>query len=184
VAHAVLRTARLTLRPVEPRDHARLHAIVTQPGVRRFLFDDTISPPELVAEMIEKSRASFDARGFGLWMACADDAILGFCAFWFLREANDLELLYAVADEHVRRGYGREMARALVDYAFGALQWDVVRASTDAPNHASRRVLEDLGFTLTRQAIVDGLDTVFYERHRGGTDVPPSTVGDSRGAGG
>jgi RimJ/RimL family protein N-acetyltransferase len=30
----ILETARLILRPVRPQDHARLHALFTQPGVR------------------------------------------------------------------------------------------------------------------------------------------------------
>jgi RimJ/RimL family protein N-acetyltransferase len=42
----------------------------------------------------------------------------------------------------------------------------VVRASIDAANVASARVLDKLGFTLTRRDTVDGLDLVFYERAR------------------
>jgi RimJ/RimL family protein N-acetyltransferase len=42
----------------------------------------------------------------------------------------------------------------------------VVRASIDAPNAASARVLEKLGFTRLRRATVGGLDLVFFERLR------------------
>jgi RimJ/RimL family protein N-acetyltransferase len=39
-----------------------------------------------------------------------------------------------------------------------------LRASTDAGNTASVRVLDRLGFTPVRRAVAGGLDTLFYER--------------------
>jgi RimJ/RimL family protein N-acetyltransferase len=39
----------------------------------------------------------------------------------------------------------------------------VIRASTDAANVASIRVLEKLGGAFDRRDIVGGLETVFYE---------------------
>jgi RimJ/RimL family protein N-acetyltransferase len=51
-------------------------------------------------------------------------------------------------------------------YCFDWLDMPVVRASTDAANAASMRVLEKLGFSYVRRIRVGGLDTVFYERLR------------------
>ena len=41
-----------------------------------------------------------------------------------------------------------------------------VRASSDAANTASVRVLEKLGFTLTRRETMNGLDTLVFDRVR------------------
>jgi RimJ/RimL family protein N-acetyltransferase len=163
----VLHTARLALRPVDSSDHARLHEMFRQPGVRRFIFDDELIPDEQTASIIERSAALFAAHGYGLWLASDDPELIGFGAFWHFRDTADLELLYGVMDRHVKKGYGREIVRALVAYGDATLGWDVIRASTDPAHDASRRLLEELGFRLTRREVVAGLDTVFYERRRG-----------------
>jgi RimJ/RimL family protein N-acetyltransferase len=58
------------------------------------------------------------------------------------------------------------MAEAVIAYCFDSLAMSVVRASTDAANMASIRVLEKLGFDFVHRSTVGGLDTVFYELAR------------------
>jgi RimJ/RimL family protein N-acetyltransferase len=50
----------------------------------------------------------------------------------------------------------------VIEYAFDTLAMREIRASTDAGNAASMRVLDKLGFTLTRRDAVGSLDTLFY----------------------
>jgi RimJ/RimL family protein N-acetyltransferase len=157
----ILQTERLRLRPVAPSDHDALHAMFTEPGVRRVIFDNQVITPEQTDDIIQLSVELFRSRGFGLWITT-----VGFGGFWYFRHPPELELLYAVADAHVKHGYGREIARAIIDYGFGQLKMDVIRASTDPTHVDSRRVLDALGFTFERQDVVDGLDTVFYTRAR------------------
>jgi uncharacterized protein (TIGR02246 family) len=59
-------------------------------------------------------------------------------------------------------GLATEIARAVLQDARTLLGMPVVRASTDAPNAASIRVLERLGFRVERQGVVAGVDTVFF----------------------
>ena len=154
----------MTLRPVADDDHAALHAVFTQPGVRRFIFDDQVIAAEQTAGIIAQSHVLFAAERFGLWLAHAalNRAPVGFGAFWYFRDPPELELLYGVDDAYVGRGYGREIARAVVAHGFDALKMHAIHASTDAAHARSRALLEDLGFRFERQAIVAGLDTVFY----------------------
>jgi ribosomal-protein-alanine N-acetyltransferase len=164
----MLETPRLVLRPVRPHDHATLHGMFIQPGVRRFVFDDEIVTLEQVTEIIQTSGDLFRTQQFGLWLArpspasAAGDAPIGFGALWHFRDPPELELLYGVADAEVGLGYGREIARAVIDYGFTTLHMPAIRASTDAAHVASRRLLEALDFSFDRQAVVGALDTVFY----------------------
>lgn len=160
----ILTTPRLRLRPVAAEDHGALHTVFTQPGVRRFIFDNHAIEPQQTSEIIEKSAALFVERGFGLWLAHTrlDETLVGFGGFWFFRDPPELELLYGVADAQVGRGYGREIARTLVDYGFDRLQMSTIRASTDAQHARSRHLLESIGFRFVREAKIEGLDTVFY----------------------
>lgn len=143
----------------------RLHAVFTQPGVRRFIFDDELIPPERTTEIIQTSVTLFAERGFGLWLARRrpTDDLIGFGGFWFFRDPPALELLYGVGDEHLKNGYGREIARAIVTYGFETLKMPSIHASTDAAHADSRRLLDEMGFGFERQELVGGLDTVLYE---------------------
>jgi ribosomal-protein-alanine N-acetyltransferase len=137
--------------------------------VRRFIFDGQTVPRARTQEIAERSVALFARHGFGLWLAReaaapASAAIVGFGAFWHFRDPPELELLYGVADDKVGRGYGVEIADAIVSHGFDVLHMPVIRASTDAANVPSQRVLDRLGFALERRGTVGGLDTLFYSR--------------------
>jgi ribosomal-protein-alanine N-acetyltransferase len=163
------------LTPVGSEDRARLHAIFTLPGVRHFLFDDEVLPPARTAEIVDTSVKLRAERGLGLWIAepsapsdpsdpsAPSPHSVGFGGFWFFREPPELELLYGVVDDEVGRGYGREIASALIHYGFETLHMSAIRASCDAAHRASRRVLDALGFSLERVEAVGGLATAFYE---------------------
>lgn len=160
-----LRSARLGLTPVTDRDGDELHRLWTSPGVRRFLWDGEIIAPERTAEAVAASAALFATHGFGLWVARVpgSTAIAGFTGLWPFRDPPEFELLFGVAEPLWGRGYAVEIAQAVLDHCRTPLAMTEVRASTDAANHASVRVLEKLGFTQCRREIVDGLDTRFFE---------------------
>ena len=57
-----------------------------------------------------------------------------------------VEIAYGVEPEHRGRGYAKEAAAALVEYAFDTARARVVRAHTRPENSASARVLTACGF--------------------------------------
>jgi len=70
-----------------------------------------------------------------------------------------VELAYGLAPEHQGRGYAREAARALTEYALGAGGARCVRAHTRLDNAASARVLVACGFAPVGEVVdpEDGL---------------------------
>ena len=162
---AILHTERLTLRPFTVADAEPLHALWTSPGITRFVWDGNTIPFEQTAGILERNEALFAESGFGLWGAWARDGsrLVGFAGLWHFREPPELELIYGVADDLCGRGYATEEAAAVVEYAVEALGMNVIRASTDAPNIASARVLDKLGFRFVDRRMVGRLDTRFYE---------------------
>lgn len=162
---AGLGTERLRLSPVAASDAAELHALWTDADVRRHLWDGALIPPEQTAAIVAESERLFAQHGYGLWSARdrTHSALAGFGGFWYFRDPPELELLYGVARPHWRRGLASEIARAVVDYGADTLGLTLIRASADATNVASARVLEKLGFAFERRATVAGIDTLFYE---------------------
>lgn len=161
-------TDRCELRPVSPDDTSGLHRLWTSPGVRRFLWDDEIIPVERAAEAVSTSLELFAQHSFGLWAARLKGSkeICGFTGIWPFRDPPEFELLYGVAEPLWGQGYAVEVSQAILAYCYDTLDMSVVRASIDAPNAASARVLEKLGFTRLRRATVGGLDLIFFDRVR------------------
>ena len=178
-AHRI-RTARLTLRPLAPTDLDAVHALWTQPGVRRFLFDDATISRDVAAGMLADSTRLMKETGQGLWAAFprqaeGDAPLLGTGGFWQFGTPPHPEILWALDDSCRGRGYATEMSRAMLRWAFDHLGFDQVVAATDVPNVDSERVMKRLGMRFRERRVRDGLDTVIYEFPRGdftpGADV-------------
>jgi ribosomal-protein-alanine N-acetyltransferase len=161
-----LHTPRLTLRAWTLGDIDELHALWTRAEVRRYLWDDEAISRERAAATVSEFMAQ-QADGIGGWMILEGEtgALAGFAAL-IRREPGDPELLYGLASEWWGRGVATEAARAVLDYAFGALGCVRVIAATDVPNAASARVMERLGMRLTHRGLLNGRDAVFYEIRR------------------
>jgi [ribosomal protein S5]-alanine N-acetyltransferase len=159
---ALLETARLRLRPVQPGDQAFFHAQWNDAEVGRFLWDGSPVPPETVAEVLAASAASFAAAGYGLWhVARRDGGALGFCGLR-VADTGRVELLYALGPAAWGQGHATEAARAVLAYAFEALGLEAVTASTNPANAASWRVLEKLGMTVAGRRRTEVEELVDY----------------------
>ncbi len=171
-------TRRLVMEPVTAGDEDALHVLWSSPGVRRFLWDDEVMPLDRTREAVALSCELQKTHGHGLWAArlSGTTPLCGFGGLWPFRDPPELELLYGVAEPFWGRGYGTEIGEAIVRYCMQSLGMSTLRASTDAENLASIRVLVKLGFRRVSRRPIDGLDTVFYERQ--------ADAGDSRAAGG
>jgi ribosomal-protein-alanine N-acetyltransferase len=160
---SLLHSARTVLRPLGEADVDAIHALWTDPRVRRFLWDDVVIPRERVTEIMAASTVHFAEHRYGWWAVQERGSaeLLGFCG---LRpsERGAPELLYGLWPHHWGKGLATEAAQAVLSYAFTTLGQAEVVAATDVPNEASVRVLERLGMQLERRGVLNGLDTFFY----------------------
>lgn len=112
-----LSTPRLELRPADSRDIDRLHALWSQPQVRRFLFDDPDVPLRL-AQAILDSCLACSASGYGLWLVHHKESreLLGCVGLMPATTAAEhepalagtLEILAALDAAQWHKGYARE----------------------------------------------------------------------------
>ena len=160
-----LTTARLVLNPISDADFAELHAILTEPGVRRYLCDNVIIPESQTREFIGRSRELLTDERAGLWgvRTNSDPQLLGCVGFWYFHEPPRLELLFAMSERVWRRGYACEASLRMIEYGREQLRLRSILASTDSPNLASIALLEKLGFVLTEERVSNGLPTSFFE---------------------
>ena len=159
-----LRTARLRLRPFGVGDVDAIHALWTDPGVRRFLWDDRVIGRERAAEEVSSALKDEAEGGFGLWTLHLRAAwgVIGFCGFRRMHGADELELLYGLLPGHWGKGLAVEASRAALDQLFAACSPPRVYALADPPNAQSFRVMEKLGMRFDRDGEAEGMPARFY----------------------
>ena len=123
-----LYTSRLTLSPAGSQDLEQLHALWSQPEVRRFLFDDQDVSVELAQSVLD-SCLKCAASGYGLWLVHPKDdrELLGCVGLVPTTTAAEhepalsglLEPVASLGAAHWHKGYAREALTAVLTHAFG-----------------------------------------------------------------
>jgi RimJ/RimL family protein N-acetyltransferase len=158
-----LYTKRLSLRPCQFSDLDAVHRLWTEADVRRFLFDDRQISPQEAQSFIQASNASFMEHGYGLWLFFEhqSDQIGGFSGLLHSSQEPP-SLIFGTQPQLWGRGYAREAALSVLQYARDQLGLKQVVADVDQPNVASSRVLEALGMSPVGSAIAHGHCLIYY----------------------
>ena len=160
----LLRTEHLSLRPCYVGDLDAVHQLWTESDVRRFLFDDRQISVEEAKSFIETSLVSFANYGYGIWLFFEhqSDQVAGFSGL--LHSLQDSpSLIFGTRPQLWGRGYAKEATLSILRYTFDVLGLERVEADVDEPNKVSIRVLEALGMSRTRRAIVNERPLLYYE---------------------
>lgn len=144
-----IRTARLTLRPLDAADADALFAIFSDPQVMRYWSSPPWTTRDQAHAFIERDRSGFESGAhLRLGIARTDDgALLGQCTLFSIHAGcRRAEVGYGLGRPHWGQGYVHEALLALLNYGFEQLNLNRVEADVDPRNTASAKVLERLGF--------------------------------------
>jgi RimJ/RimL family protein N-acetyltransferase len=145
-----IETARLLLRPFEADDLESLHAIHSDAGVARWLYNEPRTLAE-TRELLGHKLGAGALRAEGDWLAAAavvretGELVADISLHWASEPHRQGELGFLVHPAHQGQGYATEAALAILDFAFGELGLHRVIGKLEARNAASERVLEKLG---------------------------------------
>jgi RimJ/RimL family protein N-acetyltransferase len=143
-----IRTERLLLRPWRESELDVYHALLGDPGVVRYLYNDALTR-EQAAERMQRLRTEVEAENewlnLAVELASSGEPVgdVGLC--WRSDEHAQAEIGYTFLPSHQGRGYATEAAAAMMRVAFESLGAHRVIGRLDARNDASARVLERLG---------------------------------------
>jgi RimJ/RimL family protein N-acetyltransferase len=146
-----LRTARFTLRRIVPADIGVVFRGLSDPGV---IAHYGVSYPTL--EATQRQMDWFEeilAAGTGAWWGISEPApgapLIGACGLNDIHaEHRRGELGYWLLPEWWGRGVATECVGAMLEHSYGPMGLHRVAAEVEVANHASRRLLDRLGFRL------------------------------------
>ncbi len=157
-------TDRLRLRPFVDADADDLYALHSSAVVLRYWDSPPWTDPARAERFLAVCRQmEEEGTGARLVVERRDDGV--FLGWLTLNRWNpdfrSASLGYCLGEAAWGHGYATEAARALLTWAFGALDLNRVQAEVDTRNAPSARVLEKLGFvregTLREDCVVDGV---------------------------
>jgi RimJ/RimL family protein N-acetyltransferase len=146
VQTTVLKTERLVLRALHADDAQAIAALIDDLRIAAMLLRVPHPYTRKDAEnFIARTSTSTAETPFAITLA--GDRLIGVGGLHRLDQ--EPEIGYWIGIPHWGRGYASETARALVEYAFDALDREFLVAGARISNPASRRVLEKCGFQWT-----------------------------------
>ena len=143
----VFATDRLTIRRLDARDVAALHAVYGDAEAMRWVGDGQPLALERCQEWVRVTERNYAARGYGMFTVLARDSddVVGFCGLVHPGGQDDAEIKYALNRAYWGQGYATEVAAAMLRYG-GSVHGLARIIATAAPeNVASHRVLAKAG---------------------------------------
>ena len=143
----VLETQRLLLREMKPDDFQALFRVLGDPETMwhyPYTFDG-----QHVRDWIERNMNRYRKDGFGLWAVCLKDTgeMIGDCGLTLQNINGELlpEIGFHIRRDCQRKGYAKEAAKAVRDWAFRNTDYPALYSYCKYTNEPSFRTAESIG---------------------------------------
>ena len=145
-----LNTPRLLLRRMRTGDAEDMYAYARQNDVTRYLLWSPHPDIYHTKEYLEYIATRYATGSFYDWAVVyrENNRMIGTCGFANINCANDSgEIGYVLNPEYWGRGIAAEAVRAVLQFGFERLSLHRIEARFIEGNHASLRVMQDVGMT-------------------------------------
>ncbi len=143
----ILKTERLFLREMQAGDLEALYAVLSDPAIMQhypYTFDE-----KRVRDWIDRNRQRYQENGFGLWAVCLADTgeMIGDCGLTLqMIDGKQLpEIGYHIRRDCQRKGYAKEAAGAVRDWAFRNTEYPALYSYCKKTNEPSIRTAGSIG---------------------------------------
>ncbi|MBQ3077387.1 MAG: GNAT family N-acetyltransferase [Clostridia bacterium] len=143
----VVETKRLILREMRADDFYALYRILADTGIMQhypYTFDET-----RVREWVQRNLERYRIFGFGLWAVCLKDTgeVIGDCGLTMQLVNGRImpEIGYHIRGDQQRKGYAKEAAIAVRDWAFQHTPFQVICSCMKYTNEPSARTALSYG---------------------------------------
>ena len=149
----ILETERLYLREMTMDDFEALYKVLADPSIMQhypYAFDE-----ERVRGWIERNIRRYSEDGFGLWAVCLKDSgeMIGDCGLTLQNIDGSMlpEIGYHIRADQQRKGYAKEAAAAVRDWAFRNTEYPALYSCCKYTNVGSFKTAESIGMHFLKE---------------------------------
>ena len=149
----ILETERLFLREMTMDDFDALYAVLSDAEIMQhypYSFDE-----ERVRSWIERNMRRYTDDGFGLWAVCLKDTgeMIGDCGLTLQNIDGTMlpEIGYHIRRDQQRKGYAKEAAAAVRDWAFQNTEYPALYSYCKYTNVGSFKTAESIGMHFEKE---------------------------------
>ena len=148
-----IETERLLLREMNMADYEALYAVLADADIMRhypYAFDE-----KRVRAWIERNRTRYRENGFGLWAVCLKQTggMIGDCGLTLQNIEGDMlpEIGYHIRRDCQQKGYAKEAASAVRDWAFAHTEYPALYSYCKYTNTPSIKTAEAIGMRFLKE---------------------------------
>ena len=159
-------TERLSLVPTSLEDAPLFLALLNMPKWLEFIGDRNVHTiPEAQAYIATRVLPQLERLGYGNYTVIrkADNEKLGCCGLYDREGLDGVDIGFSFLGKFEGNGYAYEAATCLKDAAFNTFKIPKLGAITMESNIASRRLLEKLGLSFTKNIQLENEELMYYE---------------------
>lgn len=149
----ILETDRLLLREMNMDDFDALYKVLSDSDIMQhypYTFDE-----KRVSDWIERNMNPNRQNGFGLWAVCLKDTgeMIGDCGLTLQNIEGEMlpEIGYHIRADHQRKGYAKEAAAAVRDWAFANTDYPALYSYCKYTNVGSYKTAESIGMHFEKE---------------------------------
>lgn len=149
----ILETERLFLREMGPDDLEPLYRVFGDPSIMQhypYSFDE-----KRVSGWIERNMNRYRENGFGLWAVCLKDTgeLIGDCGLTLQNIEGEMlpEIGYHIRADQQHKGYAKEAAAAVRDWAFANTAYPALYSYCKYTNVGSYKTAESIGMHFEKE---------------------------------
>ena len=140
----IFSTERLIIRPLNIEDLDAYHQMQGNPNVMKYLGKKAMSEEVSRIDMINVIDRYLNPKNtFWVWAVTLkeENTFIGTCAH-IINKKNENEIGYRFLESHWRNGYGKEIVKGLIKYAFSKTSANSLFAYVHTENTGSIKILE------------------------------------------
>ena len=149
----ILKTDRLFLREMTMDDFDALYKVLADRNIMQhypYTFDE-----KRVSDWIERNMNRYKEYGFGLWAVCLKETgeMIGGCGLTLQNIEGEMlpEIGYHIRADHQRKGYAKEAAAAVRDWAFANTDYPALYSYCKYTNVGSYKTAESIGMHFEKE---------------------------------
>jgi len=165
----VIETNRLILREIRPTDAEAMFVLDSNPNVHQYLGNDPVTSIEQCYGYIDAIRNQYIQNGIGRFAVQLKDSneVIGWAGLKFITEpehkhVNFYDIGYRLQENHWRKGYALEAAKAWLNHGFHSMKIPEVYASAHIDNIGSNAILTKIGLNYIEKFYYDDLPCNWY----------------------